>query len=276
MRLAITFLVLVCLVVPAQAQMRDNRDRNLSCNGDNNFFDRRSVRTCEVTESTLGPAGMLDIEPGRNGGATVKGWSQNSVVVRAKVEAWGENDSEAKIVASQIRVEAAGGRIRATGPEWNNDFDNRNQYRGWAVSFEIFTPWNTDLRLESHNGGLTISDIRGRIQAQSHNGGLNLTRIAGDVAVETHNGGINASLEGNTWEGRQLELSTHNGGINISVPSSYSARLQTQSNRGRVDSDFPVNVRGRIDNGNLDFNIGAGGPLIKASTHNGGIRLRRN
>jgi DUF4097 and DUF4098 domain-containing protein YvlB len=275
MRLAFTFLALVCLVVPAHAQLRDNRDRSLSCNGDTNFNNRRA-RTCEVTEATLGPSGMLDVEPGRNGGVTVKGWSQNSVVVRARVEAWAESDSEARSIASQIRVDASGGRVRATGPEWNNDNDGRNQYRSWSVSFEIFAPWNTDLKLASHNGGVSISDIKGRIQAESHNGGLQLTRIAGDVAAETHNGGIQANLEGNSWDGRQLALSTHNGGIMLSLPSSYSARFETQSNRGRLDSDFPVNVRGRIDDSNLDFTLGAGGPTIKVSTHNGGIRLRRN
>jgi hypothetical protein len=42
-----------------------------------------------------------------------------------------------------------------------------------------------------------------------------------------------------------------------------------------LDSDFPVAVRGRVDESNLNFNIGAGGPPIKLSTHNGGIRLRR-
>jgi len=275
MKPAFAFLVVISLTVPARAQMRDNRDMQLTCNNISRDISRERSLSCEVRESNLGPSGRLDIEPGHNGGITVKGWAQNSVLVRARLEAWAENDTEARNIASQIRVEAAGGQIRATGPDFDG-FLRSDRYRSWTVSFEIFTPWNTDLTMGSHNGGITISDIRGRIDFQSHNGGVRLARVGGDVKGETHNGEINAELNGNTWEGRQLELSTHNGGVTLLLPASYSASLETDSNRGRLDSDFPVTVRGRLDEKNLNFNIGSGGPLIKVSTHNGGIRLRKN
>ena len=275
MKPAFAFLVVISLTVPARAQMRDNRDMQLTCNNISRDISRERSLSCEVRESNLGPSGRLDIEPGHNGGITVKGWAQNSVLVRARLEAWAENDTEARNIASQIRVEAAGGQIRATGPDFDG-FLRSDRYRSWTVSFEIFTPWNTDLTIGSHNGGITISDIRGRIDFQSHNGGVRLARVAGDVKGETHNGEINAELNGNTWEGRQLELSTHNGGVTLLLPASYSASMETESNRGRLDSDFPVTVRGRLDEKNLNFNIGSGGPLIKVSTHNGGIRLRKN
>ena len=275
MKPAFAFLVVISLTVPARAQMRDNRDMQLTCNNISREISRERSLSCEVRESNLGPSGRLDIEPGHNGGITVKGWAQNSVLVRARLEAWAENDTEARNIASQIRVEAAGGQIRATGPDFDG-FLRSDRYRSWAVTFEIFTPWSTNLTMGSHNGGITISDIRGRIDFQSHNGGVRLARVAGDVKGETHNGEINAELNGNTWEGRQLELSTHNGGVTLFLPASYSASLETESNRGRLDSDFPVTVRGRLDEKNLNFNIGSGGPLIKVSTHNGGIRLRKN
>jgi len=99
--------------------------------------------------------------------------------------------------------------------------------------------------------------------------------VAGDVSGESHNGGIDVELTGNTWDGRQLEVMTHNGGVTLAMPASYSARLETRTNRGRVNSDFPVTVRGRLSEGDLNFDIGSGGPLIKVSTHNGAIRLMK-
>jgi hypothetical protein len=222
----------------------------------------------------LGPSGRLEVQPGRNGGISIKGWSQNSVLVRARVEIWAATDADAKVVASQVHVETNGGLISATGPDANGALpDGRDE--GWSVSFEIFTPLNTDLKLESHNGGINVSDVRGRIEFQSHNGGVRLARVAGDVSGETHNGGIQADLQGNAWDGRQLELSTYNGAITLSMPASYSASLETHSYRGAVSSDFPVSATGRIDSGDLRFNVGAGGQLIKMTTHNGGIRLRK-
>jgi DUF4097 and DUF4098 domain-containing protein YvlB len=249
-------------------QMRDNRDTQLSCDANRG----RDARSCEIRESTLGPSGSLQIEPGHNGRIIVKGWSQNSVRVRAVVETWAPSDAAARNLTSQVHVDAVGGLIRATGPEYNGFLQNGDE--GWSVSFEVFAPWTTDLKMESHNGSITVSDIRGRIAFQTHNGSINLARIAGDVSGETHNGAIQAELQGNTWDGRQLELSTYNGGITLSMAASYSASLQTETSRGRILSDFPVTVTGRIDSGKRDFNIGAGGPLIKVSTHNGAIRLK--
>jgi DUF4097 and DUF4098 domain-containing protein YvlB len=272
-RLALTILMTTSLVVPAMAQMRDNRDPQLNCDEVTRERSRDRGVSCEVQETRLGPSGTLDISS-HNGGISVKGWSQNTVLVRARVEARAESDAEARNIASQVRVETSGGRIEASGPDLDRLFRN-NDNRQWSVSFEVFTPWNTDLKVGSHNGGINISDIRGHVDAQSHNGGVNLNRLAGDVAGETHNGGINVELAGNTWEGRQLELNTHNGGINLTMPGSYSASLETKTDHGRVNSDFPVNVRGRLDDSNLNFSVGSGGPLIKATTHNGGIHLKK-
>lgn len=265
MKRAFLFVALVMVAGTVYGQMQDNRDRQLSCNS--NRMDR--AHSCEIRESTLGPSGTLEIEPGHNGGISVKGWSQNNVLVRARVETWASSDVEAQTLSSQIRVDTGGGLIKATGPDTNL------RDTGWAVSLEVFAPWSTNLKLESHNGGITVSDVHGRITFQSHNGGVHLTRIAGDVSGETHNGGIQAELQGNTWEGGQLELNTYNGGITLSMPASYSASLQARTARGNVSSDFPINVSGQIVPSELNFNVGAGGSLIKVTTHNGGIRLKK-
>lgn len=271
MRLVCALLAVVAAAGFAQAQLRDNQEKQLSCNGS----IRNGARACEIRETTLGPSGRLDVEPGHNGGITVKGWSQNNVLVRAQVETWAPTDANARAVASQVRVDANGGVIRATGPDSNSYTGTGNWNEGWAVTFEIFAPWNTDLKLESHNGSVFVSDIRGRVELQSHNGSVRLARVSGDVTGETHNGEIQAELSGNSWDGRQLELKTYNGSVTLSMLGSFSASVETSSFHGGVSSDFPINVTGRIDSGDMRFNLGSGGPPIKVSTHNGGIRLRR-
>src|SRR5439155_24325152 len=100
----------------------------------------------------------------------------------------------------------------------------------WAVSFEVFTPWNTDLNLGSHNGGINISDVRGRIEFESHNGGVQLSRVSGDVKGETHNGGVQIEVDGTSWQGRQLEVASHNGSIALTVPATFNASVETHTN----------------------------------------------
>src|SRR5262249_50796892 len=112
MRLALVFVALISLAAPLRAQMRDNRDPQLNCN---NNGDRDRAHSCEVRETTLGPSASLQVQPSHNGGLTVKGWAQNAILVRARIDAWAESDGEARTVASQVSVETTGGQIRATG-----------------------------------------------------------------------------------------------------------------------------------------------------------------
>jgi len=261
MKLALTFFLLAI-------QMRDNRDMQLNCSN----FDDQS-RFCEMHESTLGPAGRLDIEAGRNGQIIVKGWSQNSVLVRSRVQVWADTDADARMIASQIHVDTIGAQIRATGPDLNGVvFSDRINQR-WATSFEVFIPWNTDLKLGSHNGRIDIADVRGRIEFESHNGGARLSRVAGDITGTTHNGGIQVELEGDSL--RQMDLTSHNGSVALSLPSSLNASVESHSRRGRLETDFPVAVSGDRNRNDLRFNIGSGGPLIKVNTNNGGLQLKK-
>ena len=135
----------------------------------------------------------------------------------------------------------------------------------------------TDLSMTSFNGGINLSDVRGRIEFEAKNGGVRLTRVAGDVSGQTQNGGIQVELTGTTGEGGKLEARTTNGGVTIAMPENYSAHVQTETVNGAIHSDFPISVtvQGRIRPQNLDFNVGSGGPLIHVSTTNGGVKLRR-
>ena len=259
-------LALICaLAVSASAQMQDNRDKKMTCDS----RDRGGqARHCDLREQSVASAGRLDIDAGQNGGATVKGWLRNDVLVRARIDAWAETDSEASLIAGQVHIDVAAGQIRASGPS--------SQGRtGWAVSYEIFVPQNTDLKLKTQNGGITISDIRGRMEFGAVNGGVHLARIAGDVSGATVNGGVHVDLAGSSWDGRQLEVKTENGGVTLSVPAAYSAHLQTETVNGGLHTDFPVTVQGNLRPRNLDFNIGSGGPLIHLSTTNGGVHVQR-
>jgi hypothetical protein len=228
----------------------------------------------------MAPVGRLTVDAGRNGGVTVKGWLQNQVLVRTRVDSWADTDSEAASIVSQVRVDANTGQVAATGPDSRSPGGRSNS--GWSVSYEIFVPQVSDLNLTANNGGISISDVRGRMEFTSRNGGVNLKRVAGDVTGSTQNGGLHIELAGNTWDGRQLEVSTKNGGITLALPDAYSAHLRTETVNGGLRSDHPAVVTQpasvaatRVRNQNIDANLGSGGPLIHVSTTNGGITVKR-
>ena len=260
---------------PLLAQLHDNSEKQLTCN--NSGYDSDRARHCEIREQSLPSIGVLNVDPGTNGGASVKGWTRNEVLVRTRIETRADNEGAAGILASRILIDGSGGQVRATGPEQSRD-------GGWSVTYEIFVPQTTDLTLKTRNGGLSVSDVRGHIQVETVNGGVNLTRVSGDVKGGTVNGGINVEMAGAMWDGNQMELSTRNGGVTLAMPAQYSARIQAETGMGRIQSDFPVpqlesaRSQSRFDGGRdqkVDFTVGGGGAPIHITTGNGSIRLKR-
>ncbi len=255
----------LALAAAASGQMVNNQEKQLSC--ESRGYDDR-VRTCEMREQTTASVGLLNIDAGKNGGASIKGWSGGDVLVRTRVEAWADTDAEAKAISSQVLIDTSGGRVQARGPESANN-------SGWSISYEIFVPQSTNLSVTTVNGGINISDVRGSLHFSATNGGINLKRLAGEVDGSTVNGGVNIELAGATWQGNQIEVKTRNGGVSIAVPANFSAHFQTETVNGSLQSDFPLTMSGDLKSHNHDFTIGGGGPIIHVTTTNGGVKLKR-
>lgn len=251
---------------PLLAQLRDNSEKQMTCDNGGNDGDR--VRHCEIREQTMPAAGRLSVDASPNGGVSVKGWLRGEVLVRSRIDTSADTAATATALARQVSIDGSAGQVQARGPESTND-------ASWNVSYEIFVPQATDLVLKTHNGGITISDVRGQIQFNAQNGGVHLRRVAGDVSGATVNGGIQVELTGAIWDGRQLEVSTTNGGVTLKTPAAYSAHIQAETHNGRIQSDFPMDVQGNLKPRQLDFNLGTGGALIHVHTENGSVRLER-
>ncbi|HSE22965.1 MAG TPA: hypothetical protein VLB68_14965, partial [Pyrinomonadaceae bacterium] len=202
-----------------------------------------------------------------NGGVAVKGWDQGQILVRAQIQTGAPNAGEAVQLARQVQIETSGGKIYANGPENQRDYH-------WSVNYEVFVPRRSNLSIETHNGGIAISEVNGRIDFSALNGGVVLKRCGGSVHGSTTNGGLVVELAGDRWDGETLDVRTTNGGVSMSVPENYSAQLQTGTVNGSISVDFPVTVQGRITK-ELAVNLGSGGAMVRAMTTNGGVRIKR-
>ena len=225
-----------------------------------------NAHVCEVRELTVPAGGTLSVNAGPNGSIRVTGESRRDVQVRATVHAWGYDEAEAERIASAINVRSDG-TLRADGPE-------QRGRTGWSVDYEVLAPRDIDLTLETRNGSIAVARVRGDLAFEAENGSLNLDGVAGNVRGRTTNGGVEAELTGATWEGGGLDLKTTNGGVRLRVPEDYSARLETGTVNGGIDIDFPVTVSGRIGR-EFSTTLGKGGPLVRAQTTNGQVRISR-
>lgn len=264
LRLGVFVAALVTMNV-AMALAHGDKDGSLTCR--DNWSSDRLVGQCEIREQKMPAGGMLTVDASRNGGVSIKGWDQGEILVRARVQAAAATQAEADQLVKEIRVETAGGKVFAVGPE------NRKNYQ-WSVSYEIFVPKRTDLSLEAYNGGIYIADVSGQINFNGHNGGVVLKRVGGSVRGGTMNGGLVVELDGASWNGEALDVKTTNGGIVMAIPENYSAHLQTGTVNGHLSIDFPVTVQGRIGK-ELAVNLGNGGPTVRVMTTNGGVKIKR-
>ena len=271
------WLLVPCLVSAALAvtstpsfaqrtRVTDDNDRWLDRCRDDRNGDRD--RYCEVREKTIVPTRLLDVDGGQNGGIAVHAWDRDEIRVSARIQTWADDDGEAKALADQITIQVRDGRIRADGP-------STRRRQSWSVSYDIYAPRRTDLRLNAQNGGLVVEDVEGRMDLGTVNGGLSLRRVAGDVRAETTNGGLSVELEGDRWRGAGLDARTTNGGVTLDIPRDYSARLETGTVNGSMNIDFPVTVQGSIGR-RITTQLGNGGAPIRAITTNGGVRIRQN
>jgi DUF4097 and DUF4098 domain-containing protein YvlB len=264
--LGYALLVFAIVSLAAGAANAQKEGRGMDCrdswNGD------RLQNHCEIKEQTIPAGGAITVDAGKNGGVSVKGWERNEILVRARVQTAAVSQAAADQLAKEVRIETGGLRIHAEGPDQNSDSH-------WSVSFEVFVPRHSDLSLQAHNGGISISDVSGKMDFTGLNGGVNLKRVGGNVHGSTTNGGVNVELSGDRWDGEELDVQTTNGGVNMSLPENYSAHLETATVNGNISIDFPVTVQGRITK-ELSTNIGSGGPTIRATTTNGGVRVKRS
>jgi hypothetical protein len=225
-------------------------------------------RWCEARRAALPTPALLEVDAGGNGGVEVTGADRSDVSVLAFLWATAPTEERAREIVSEITLAIDGGRLTAEGPE------RRGRRESWGVDWELTVPRAIDLDARTMNGGIQVADVTGDIDVAATNGGIALTGVGGDVRGRTTNGGLRVELAGTSWEGRGLDATTTNGGVTLIVPDGYGAELETGTVNGGFDIDFPVTVTGRLGR-TLRTTLGSGGPPIRATTTNGGVRIRR-
>ncbi|MFC1841060.1 DUF4097 domain-containing protein [Thermodesulfobacteriota bacterium] len=265
--IAFLFLLALSLLIPGSMVIAGSWktiDDDSWC--DEGWF-KNGKEVCEVRELDIEEVwDLINVDASPNGGISVEGWENKSIRLTARVQAKAASREEAREILSDIDIKTEHQTIKARGPKFFNS------KKSWTVSYRLMVPQNIDLELNALNGGISIDNVHGQIDAKTLNGGIKLEGISGDVDAHTTNGGITARLNGDRWKGKGLDLHTTNGGIKLSIPENYSAQLEAGTVNGGMKIDFPIKVQGWIKK-NIKTTLGEGGAAIKARTINGGVNI---
>ena len=240
---------------------------------DQGWGNRDTERYCQVREFTLEPRDLIDVDGMQNGGVHVEGWDRDEILVRARVTANARTESQARELAEAVSIDV-GRRIKADLPSNGNGGNGRNK-RWTSVSYQIYAPRHSNVDLTTHNGGIQIENIDGDVEFDVLNGGVRLIDLAGNIEGSTTNGGVEVELTGSEWEGDGMDVTTTNGGVKLLIPDNYSAQLETGTVNGKLEFDFPVTIKGRLDR-KISTTLGDGGKTIRVRTTNGGVKVQRS
>jgi len=240
-------------------------------------------------EEKVVPKQPLKITASRNGGIHVKQWDRNEIGIKVCKAAVAGSDAEAQRMVSAIKLSVQGNDVSVQGP------DNQGEGGNWSSVVLVRVPAGAQLDLSAHNGGISFYRVdvnatartvnggvaldraSGKLDVEAQNGGVSVTDCNGDIKVDVQNGGVALRLAP-TWKGAGLEARTHNGGLSVEVPRDFKSALEVTGSRHTaiVCQDDACSRGQRTWNNDDDriLRIGAGDPVIRTSTVNGGVVVK--
>jgi hypothetical protein len=126
----------------------------------------------------------------------------------------------------------------------------------------------------SSNAALSTSEAVGPLTLTTHSRNITLDRISGDVSVTNRNGSVDITsappLSNVTVENR-------NGSVSITVPEGSNFAYQFDATNGDIQSDFSQIKSTEEDSHKnaVSGTIGKGGPLLRVTTSQGDISLKK-
>src|SRR3989442_2736800 len=174
------------------------------------------VRHCEVRVSSVrATGGTIAIDPGTNGGVAVRGWDLDSIEVHARIQTQAPSEEAATELAHRILIATSATTIDVDGAAGRHDTSLR-------LNFLVFAPRRSDLKLDTYNGPIAVSDLSGRLTVTAYNGPVALRAVGGDVRARTTNRPLPPVLPGDEIEGVGVDPKIPHRPLEVLVPGHYS------------------------------------------------------
>ncbi len=128
--------------------------------------------------------------------------------------------------------------------------------------------------LDTSGGSIRINQSKGPVDAHTSGGGITVEEVMGTIKADTSGGSIKAHISGQPQA--DCRLTTSGGSITVYLADDVGVTVNAKTSGGRIHTDFPVTLRGKIDNSALNAQINGGGPELYLRTSGGSIYLRKD
>lgn len=233
--------------------------------------DLRHTETAEWRKTfELQPGGRVEVG-NVNGRIEVEPSSGNLVEVVAQKSAKGATPEAARdaLARIEIREDASPSAIKIeTRHQRGGGLFNRG---AGEVRYTVRVPANAEVRFATVNGAVHLTGLQGRIEAETTNGAVVAREIAGEITASTTNGGVDVELQKVADGGVKLE--TVNGGVKLRLPEDAKATITADVTNGGISTSGLALVKTEETRRHMEGRLNGGGPRIRLTGVNGGIRI---
>ncbi|MEJ2637503.1 MAG: DUF4097 family beta strand repeat-containing protein [Calditrichia bacterium] len=120
-------------------------------------------------------------------------------------------------------------------------------------------------------GSIKIEKAGGNVIAATSGGSINVGEVMGTIDARTSGGSVTAKIK--KQPENACRLKTSGGSVTCYLPDNAAVDLDAETSSGRVESDFDVTVKGKMEEHSLLGKINGGGPELLLRTSGGNIRL---
>jgi len=240
-------------------------------------LDRAKENAGEVAIEVTKTADTVRIEtryPRRRGGF----WGGDSVNVSVDYKIWVPEQAavELKSMSGDVRVGQLGGKV--TVGSMSGDVDLLGaagaevDLKSGDLTVENITG---DVHLETMSGTIKASRIKGSIEAGVVSGDVILRDVSEAQSVNGHAVSGDVTYLGKIKAGGRYELKTHSGDVRMTVPADSSFEFEASTFSGDIDTDFEIQVVGKISPREIHGTVGKGGATVILGSFSGSVDLKK-
>jgi hypothetical protein len=203
---------------------------------------------------------------------------QDSVNVSVDYEVWVPEGAsvEVRSVSGDVDMAAIGGKARVHCVSGDVDLLGAAGADVDLVSGEL-TVKNIagDAFVKAVSGDIRLTAIKGSVGAESVSGDIELVDVSDAAAVTGKSVSGDILYKGTIMPGGRYELKIHSGTIHMDIPASSSFDLEADTFNGVIDSEFEIQVVGKISPREVRGTVGKGGATVRLKSFSGDIELRK-
>lgn len=182
------------------------------------------------------------------------------------------------------------GSYKLSATESGNTVRIGSDWRMSAIGLLVRVPASASLDISTtNNSSIDVEDVTGELQLQNVNGPITVRGAAASVIAESVNRAVDISFA-SLANVSAVALTSVNGDLLVGLPDRPAVQLHIDTSRGKIASDFDIDVqpsqpvvsrdegRGKLEisiENLIIANINGGGPVMRLKTLNGDIQINR-